>query len=384
MLWRESIPSLAKRLDVKPWRLWQAAKQHDVPGPPSGTWTLARDGFPMPPATPLSGDPNTSIRLTLGSSRQTANTSEARRVGEEWQITVDTERPLSHRLVKQLVAKLRAKPPKDTFENYRYRQELENNHLYGLLTKPALLQRALATLDALLVALEKRGYQVAAGASGSFSVSIGGVSVGFWIRERLELNPKEIGENTRSFDEAFRKTGKLTLMLRLPYGFPDVRHFDPKPEHSGRLIGDRLKDVIARLEAIAGTTVIKEREAKEAAKEAERQRKRREAREAIQERDAAFRRAHRDRLNHYHRILFRAIKRFQRAHSAELLQAELAELAPTDNRERRLQQWAMTAITERHSRHAVATALLADLGQPRPRKKEHVPWRWDGSLPPFR
>lgn len=368
LLWEEPIPNLATRLNVKPWRIWQAAKDYDLAGPTSGTWTLRRDRLPMPPPRPLEGNPETLLKLVVGSARGSRETAESTRTGPEWHVTVDSERPPTHRLVKALSVDLKRKQGETGkgLARFDYAARPKGNPLYGLERKPEVMKRVLAILDALLIALEKRGYKVAAGdgGTGTFTVTISRVSIGFWIRERLKPNPRD----PRDFlhrEPAFRGTGKLTLMMRMPYGYPDTRHLDPTPERPGRMLHERLNDVISRLEGIAETAIVKEREAEKAAAEAAEREKIRQQREAIRQRNASYQRAHRERVDHYHRLLRIAIRRFHRAHAAEFLRAELAGLELNDKAAHRFQKWAATAIDYRHSKRAIAESLLDALCEPR-------------------
>lgn len=222
-VWQEPMIRLARSFGISDVGLAKICRKHDIPRPPRGYWAKKEFGQ-SPPQIPLpKSDGDCEIEMLDPSVRAAQSPplpnevlqTLKRETEAEARINVAESLRGAHELVSranQEMQELRA--------DSRGLLASSKKSTLELRVSKAALRRALLVADALLKALESRGYVIKAGPSAEIS----GVDVGFGIEEEFETKREEIGDHD----------------LEGRYEFGHSRYND-KRVPSGRLI-IRLRD----------------------------------------------------------------------------------------------------------------------------------------------
>jgi hypothetical protein len=189
-VWSEAIIRLAQRYGMSNVGLAKICRKHDIPRPPRGYWAKKEFGK-APPKIPLPNPKNDyNIEIRDPSERRTRPSpvdQETRdKVEDEKQkaIRIEVAETLrgSHELVSLANQQLQlAKTDEDCLVIPPEGLELD------IIVSKASLRRALLIMDALLKAMEQRGYKVESGPT----IGILDVQVGFGIKESLRTEKEE-------------------------------------------------------------------------------------------------------------------------------------------------------------------------------------------------
>ncbi len=229
-VWEAPITTLARRYGLSNVGLAKICRRHDVPIPPRGYWAKRYAGKkprPIPLPTPHRDTPidlPDPRERTPISSELAAEVAKGKAADAPIRVTGQLRNP--HVLVGRASQELQSSTVDDT----------------GLLVLPAdaaldvrvakaSLRRALLIMDAVLKALEQRGYRVSAGPK----VDLLGVSLRFGIAESLDVvreEPKEHNLDGRytfghsHFENRCMPSGRLTIRIEhgQAYWNPGCRH----------------------------------------------------------------------------------------------------------------------------------------------------------------
>jgi hypothetical protein len=172
-IWSEPIVHVAKRLALSDRGLAKLCARHSIPVPPRGWWAKKQHGHPVRqvPLLPNNNPHAETIVLHAPESEPPVTFSEtpecSRENSAEWRIEVPEDLEISHPLVRGVaVAIRRAARERRDFRpvhwNHRFQARLCRpgpGHLEIAVSKP-LVPRALRIMQALVTALERRGYPV--------------------------------------------------------------------------------------------------------------------------------------------------------------------------------------------------------------------------------
>jgi len=162
-VWREPLRTLAKRFRLSDVGLKKLCRRHDIPTPGLGYWAKVEHGksvttIPLPPDPP--GTPAVVIKYREPSDEKRSPKAAllaswlAREQTPEFRVTADVEAPLRHPLVLDAARQLAQTVPDS--EGWVVPVPGSLNVRVATAARP----RALAILDALLLAAEKRGWTV--------------------------------------------------------------------------------------------------------------------------------------------------------------------------------------------------------------------------------
>lgn len=296
LVWAEPMRRLATRYGVSDVALAKTCRKHDIPRPPRGYWAKKAAGqTPRQTKLPNPGDDSKitlrdpeELRLSSSALRQAVQQRTAEEEKREAKIEVAVSLRGAHALVSQANQELQAAETDDN----RLILPSDKSPLHIRVSKPSF-RRALLIMDALLKALEQRGYEVTAGPT----VQILDAHVHFEITEAVAAQreqPEDHDLNGRyEFGHSRYRvkripSGRLVLQIthRDMYWLRNCRKSwsDGKKQR----IEDRLNQFVAGL--IAFAACVREREEEE-------EREARERREEERrEKEKAERRAEKRRL----------------------------------------------------------------------------------------
>jgi hypothetical protein len=184
-VWREPMVKLAQSYGLSDVGLAKTCRKHDIPLPPRGYWAKKQFGK-APVQIPLPApDRNCTIELPDPSASRESYRSYAKaaagRIDDEPIRVADTLRG-AHELVSAAKQELDAA----RVGEHSLLDQSENAPL-AIHVSRGSLRRALLIMDAILKALERREYPVAAGPS----VTILGATIRFCIWEQLDVQETE-------------------------------------------------------------------------------------------------------------------------------------------------------------------------------------------------
>jgi len=218
-VWSLPTITIAKEFGISDVAVAKICKKLDVPKPKLGYWAKKQHGkrvrqTPLPPLKP--GTPES---YTIHPTESEGFPAEAQSIidqqrnyenEEENRITVKETLHGSHSLVSRTSSKL-----KTAYRDTYHRLELSSGGLDILVTKDST-RRSLLIMDALLKALEKRGYPVSI-EDGSTMVLIQDRHMSFGISEtvkRVELTEGADVEYSWEREWEYLPTGKLNLEIK--------------------------------------------------------------------------------------------------------------------------------------------------------------------------
>lgn len=219
LVWSRPTTTIAKELGISDVAVSKICKKLNVPKPKLGHWAKKQHGkrvrqTPLPPLKP-----GTPERYTIHPTESKGFPPEVQNIidhqrdyenNEENIIVVKDTLHGSHRLVSQ-TSKSLSTAYKDTYK----RLELRSEGLDILVTKDST-GRSLRIMDALLKALEKRGYPVSL-EEGSTTVLLQDRKLSFGITEtvkRIELTEGIDVEYSWEREWEYIPTGKLSLEIK--------------------------------------------------------------------------------------------------------------------------------------------------------------------------
>lgn len=267
-LWSEATTRVAKRYGLSDVGMAKLCRKHDIPRPPRGYWAKKRFGK-APPQIPLPNpEPDYEIQLRNPSecriSSPRLNQDVQERVAQEKErepkITVAESLRGSHRLISEANQQLQ-------------RADTDDNRLIvppkgavlDIRVSKSSLRRSLLIMDALLKALEQRGFVLGPGPN----VTILDVRVGFGMTEQLETQREQPQEHDLDGPYTFGHSRFYTkrvptgrLVLRIHDADAYWAHGCRQSWRDGKKqrLEDRLNSVVSGLVEVAARR--KEHEAK--------------------------------------------------------------------------------------------------------------------------
>lgn len=219
-VWQEPMCRLAQRYGISDVGLAKICRKHDIPIPARGYWAKKQAGH-NPPQIALP-HPSSDVSIDLPDARDVAA------VSAELDAAIAAERAKDAPVV--VADNLRGSHTLVSAAN----QELQSAQTdeYGLIVPPenvdldihvakVSIRRALLVMDAILKALEQRGYNVKPGPT----VTLLGVSLRFGISEALEVQQEEPEEHDLEGHYTFghsrfiqKKVPSGRLTLRIDHG----------------------------------------------------------------------------------------------------------------------------------------------------------------------
>jgi hypothetical protein len=220
IVWQEPMSRLAKRFAISDVGLAKICRKYNIPRPPRGYWAKKQHGQ-KPRQTPLPKTPrDEEIQLRDGAYETVASgiteTIMAHIDAEkakELPITVAETLRGSHDLVSRSNAELQGARVNDS--GFIARPEKPT---LDITVSKASLRRSLLIMDALLKALEARGYEVAAGPTAKILEA----SVGFGILETTETKKDPVEDHDLDgpynfghsrYNETRHPSGRLVLKI---------------------------------------------------------------------------------------------------------------------------------------------------------------------------
>ncbi|UFN51585.1 hypothetical protein LPC08_25310 (plasmid) [Roseomonas sp. OT10] len=306
-VWREPMTRVAERYGVSGVALAKTCRKLGVPVPPRGHWAKLQHGKPSPqPPLPPAENPATEKAVTITASVKvdtlTDDPAVAARLEEEARpenrITVAERLTDPHPAVRATADAIAGAKTDDFGMIWpRFPPEAAREPApLSVRVSPAMRSRALRIADALLKALEGRGYRLDPGARPDPRVGgrgtpptviVEGDRIPFVIEENADRSdhvptPAELAEFKRSSWNTFPKwdftpSGKLTL--RIDVWLPGADSVQKRWTDGRRgPVEERLNEVVVALAKIgAAIRRRREGEAREAAERQERARERAEA-----------------------------------------------------------------------------------------------------------
>jgi hypothetical protein len=169
-LWAEPALIVAKRYGISDVGLAKVCERFGVPKPGLGYWAQRRVGkAPAPTPLPPTSDPRLATVYFYGESKPTTPAKEVpeyeREKDPEWRVLVPEDLRLSHPLVKATAAALREagkgpRQPGGWADRYRAHLVRPGPGCLDVAVSKPLVPRALRLRQALVSALEKRGYSL--------------------------------------------------------------------------------------------------------------------------------------------------------------------------------------------------------------------------------
>ena len=305
-VWREPMSRLAKRYGVSDVALAKTCRALNVPVPPRGHWAKLQHGKPSPqlPLTPA--DPKAAQAADITASPKVGATKDEPLVTAKVEAETKPENRVivaerlanPHPTVRATATALTVARPDDYGMVWpRFLPEAGREPApLQMRVSPPMKPRALRIADALLKALEARGYRLNSGSrpdprqggrGQAPAVIVEGTEIPFLLEEKADRSDHvptlaELAELKRSPWRTLPKwdytpSGKLSLRIDVSVYWTDgirKRWSDSR----GRVVEDSLNEIIvAFVEIGAGMRRHREEEARE---EAERQERRRQHQEA--------------------------------------------------------------------------------------------------------
>jgi hypothetical protein len=187
-VWSEPIMHVAKRIGLSGRGFGKLCARHHIPVPPRGWWAKKQHGHrvrqaPLPPNDDRSLDTiELSTHAVADRERELTNADapEYRREKDPaWRIEVPQELGITHPLVKAAGAAIRCvarenKQNRSVHWNERYQAQLikPGPGYLEIAVSKSLRERALRIMQALLTAMEKRGYTVSVNAKNETIVRV--------------------------------------------------------------------------------------------------------------------------------------------------------------------------------------------------------------------
>jgi hypothetical protein len=290
LVWSEPISKIAPRYGLSDRGLGKLCARHDIPVPPRGYWAKKAAGkrVTQEPLSPRAGDKANVIPLDRPKTPPAAEPVEETlppEVAFERDpinfVVVEPTARLKHPLVRAAAVALRGQKPDYTGFVCSGRECVD------IRVRPASVSRALRIMQALILALEQRGYTVAI-ADGKTKVKVLGEPVAIYLRERLRrqirnLTPDEQRRRREGFDVnpyELLPSGELALHI-------DGAHGRAASESKKKPLEDSLNQFIEALvsNALREKTWRAQRELEEQ-KRQEAERRRRERENVRREEDA--------------------------------------------------------------------------------------------------
>jgi len=196
-VWEQPMMRLAKNYGISDVGLAKICRKHDIPRPPRGYWAKIQSGR-KPKQIPLpEKDRDDDIEFHKTDIEGTSISCLGQEIRQQFEdekksdmlIRVADSLHGSHDLVRKAnhdYAGLKTNEQKIIM--------LPEDPPLEVRTSKALLRRGLFIMDALLKALEKRGYQVSSGPK----VIIQGIALRFCLHEKLDTQPVPIEEQKQS------------------------------------------------------------------------------------------------------------------------------------------------------------------------------------------
>jgi hypothetical protein len=245
-LWSEPATAVAKRYGISDVGLTKVCRRYDIPKPGLGYWAKHEVGrAPTPP--PLPPVQNSALETVFFESGNQPGPTQMvpeyeREKDPEWRIKVPPDLKVFHPLVKATAVALRgaAKLSRQPGPYRGYDPALlvrpGEGYLDIAVSKP-LVPRALRIMQALVTALEKRGYSVSARKSETI-VTVLGEEFEIALNERL----KQVKvQRTYGMRTELEPSGDLRLRIGSSYSSSGVADRPP------RLIEDLLNRFVAML-----------------------------------------------------------------------------------------------------------------------------------------
>lgn len=246
-LWSEPALVVAKRYGISDVGLAKVCRRFDIPKPGLGYWAKREVGTaPAPTPLPPTSDPALqNVHLQPGvQAKATEDVPEyEREKDKEWRIRVPPDLKLTHPLVKAAAAGLHSaakQPVRPTSYQERYRAHLvgAGEGCLDIAVSKPLIARALRIMQALVAALEKRGYSVAVNKKSETIVTVLGEEFQIALNERQkQIRVKH--EYHTSIE--LEPSGCLRLRIGADYSSSGVMDDPP------RLVEDLLNRFVASL-----------------------------------------------------------------------------------------------------------------------------------------
>jgi hypothetical protein len=219
LVWSRPMSQLSREYGVSDVGLAKICKKHQVPYPPRGYWAKVRNGRQVRrPALPSISDPGLQrihihkrmIPNSDGAAWKEAPNGATAGKGQQERIRVAEVLTDAHPLVERMVKSLNsARPGQDGLVNPKAARCLD------VKVGPNSVERAARLLDALLKALEARGWAVSAGEGEPPKtwVNILGEKVSLRLEEAVERREKveSFFDHRHEYDHI--PTGRLTLRI---------------------------------------------------------------------------------------------------------------------------------------------------------------------------
>lgn len=246
-LWSEPAVAVAERYGISDVGLAKVCRRYNIPKPGLGYWAKREVGrAPAPTPLPPASDPALqSVHFQPGDQASpTADVPDYEREKDpEWRIRVPPDLKLTHPLVKAAAAGLHSaakQPARQTSYQERYRAHLVaagEGCLDIAVSKPQVA-RALRIMQALVAALDKRGYSVAVNKKSETIVTVLGEEFEIALNER-QKQIKVKHEYHTSIE--LEPSGCLRLRIGPDYSSSGVMDDPP------RLLEDLLNRFVASL-----------------------------------------------------------------------------------------------------------------------------------------
>ena len=246
-LWTEPARVVAKRYGISDVGLAKVCRRYGIPKPGLGYWAQRQVGkAPAPPPLPPAQSADLET-VFFHSSDQAGPKKEVpeyeREKNPEWLIRVPPDLALSHPLVKAAAAALHraAKHPTQSVrwaERYRANLVRAGDGCLDIAVSKPLIPRALRIMQALVSALEKRGYAVSINQKSETIVKVLGEDFQIALNERQKQVKVEHHHGTSNDLEP---SGRLRLRIGPDYSSSGIADDPP------RLIEDLLNRFVAGL-----------------------------------------------------------------------------------------------------------------------------------------
>ena len=260
LVWSEPMRHLAKRHGISDVGMAKICRKNNIPCPPRGYWAKKAFGK-RPHKIPLPNpDNNCDIEMRDPSKSQISSPALGQEVEKEIAGLKQIETPIkvsdnlhgSHALVSQANHELQKADTDD-----KDLIVVPNGTALDIRVSKASLRRSLLIMDALLKALEQRGYQVSPGPK----INILGANVSFKIVEQLEAKKEQTEEpdldgyysfGHSRFNKRWIPTGNLVLHINDADVYWASGCRKTWRDGSKKPLEDRLNSFVAGLVACAG------------------------------------------------------------------------------------------------------------------------------------